>query len=350
MGKLFSYASKPDYSQHRVFREAVDNHFDMSDKETRQSLTGLHEEDQSKVLMSLTTRLYDQIMDKVDDIDYGEIPRSKGDITKLSNFHNMEECIKILRDLFVEYKQNTAPVDTISNALYNLVERKELFGKAFITNAEFPIMIYDTVALSVVESLSLMIATCIEFIKSPTDDCIDMILNNVAVAKTSRHLLFDNLKKFNEACGNGDLDKAITFSTDKKNFLGGVSVVGGAILGIGIVMNIIPIMRELIYYYYYNRVRVSDYLSIQADLLQINAYNLEHNRVGQSAEERKKIAKRQMKIVEGMRKVSNAIAVDSVSAEKQATKDIVKDSKTKYKARDVMDAMPDSANNGESIF
>ena len=331
----YIHASQPDYSQYKVFREAVDRHFDFGDKETRNSLRGLHEEDQTKVLMSLTTRLYDQIMDKVDDIDYGEIPRTKGDITKLSNFANMRECIYILRDIFVEYKQDTAPVGVIDNAIDHLVKRKELFTKAFMLKAEFPIMIYDTIALSVVESLSLMISTCIEFIKSPTDDWVDMILNNVAVAKTSRHLLFDNLKKFNESCDSGDLDKGIEFSMNKKNFLGGVSVVGGAIIGIGIVMNITPIMRELIYYYYYNRVRMSDYLSVQADLLQINAYNLEHNRVGHNAEERKRIAKRQMKIVEGMRKASNAIAVDAATAEKKATVDIVKDSKTKYKASDV---------------
>lgn len=344
----YSILNKPDYSQHKVFREAIDNHFDMGDKDTRNSLTNLCEEDQTKVLMGLTTRLYEQIMNKVDDIDYGEIPRSKGDITKLTNYENMTECISILADLFREYKQDTAPVDTIYKALANVRERKELFTKAFMTKAEFPIMIYDTIALSIVESLSLMIATCIEFIKSPTDDCIDMILNNVAVGKTSRHLLFDNLKKFNNTCESGDLDKAISFATSKKDFLGGVSVVGGAIIGVGIVMNIIPIIRELIYYYYNSRVRMSDFLSVQADLLQINAYNLEHNRVGMSAEERKKIAKRQMKVVEGMRKASNAIAINAVTSERAATKDIVHDRDKKYKASDVMDSMPDSA--GESIF
>ena len=346
----YIYANKHDYSQRKPFTEAVNAHFDFSDRLTRDSLTGLHEEDQSKVLMALTAKLYDQIMNKVDDIDYGEIPRTKGNITKLSNYENMRECISVITDLFKEYKQDSAPIDTIRDALDNLVKRSDVFQKAFMVKAEFPIVVYDTIALSVVESLSLMISTCIEFIKSPTDDCVDMILNNVAVSKTYRHLLFDNLKKFNMSCNNGDVDKAINFMLDnaKNNFLGGVGVVAGAIVGLGIVMNIIPILRELIYFYYHGRVRFSDYLSVQADLLQINAYNVEHNKSLGTTEERKRIANRQLKVVDSLRKVSNTIAIDSATAEKKATVEITTDSKKKYKADEVMDSMPDSA--GGSIF
>lgn len=340
------FLNKPDYSQHKVFREALDNYFDFSDEDTRR-LRGINEEDQSRVLMAITTKLYDQIINKVDDIDYGEIARTKGDITKLSNYEQMRECIGVLGDLFKEYKQDIAPVKAIEDALNNVVQRRELFMKAFIIKSEYAILTYDTICLAIVESISLLISTCIEFIKSPTDDCIEMIINNVTTAKTSRHLLFDNLKKFNAACYNGELDKALAYVMDKRNFLGGAGIAAGAIVGLGLIMNIIPILRELIYFYYNGRVRISDYLSVQADLLQINAYNLEANRQGMSAEERKKIAKKQLKIVEGMRRVANAIAVDAVTSEKSATKDIVNDSR-KYKASEVMDSMPDSAGESDS--
>ena len=346
MGRTYSYANEPSYIQYKVYTEACDKFFDFGDRETRESLRNINEEDQSRVLMSLTTRLYDQIMNKVDDIDYGEIPRTKGDITKLSNYQGMQECISILADLFREYKQPLDPVDTIRSALSNLEKRADVFKKGFMTHAEFVIFTYDTVALACVQSLSLMISTCIEFIKSPTDECFDLVLNNVAVAKTYRHLLFEDLKKFNAACAGGDMDKTLEFmmsKNGKENFLGGVGVAAGVILGLGLVMNVIPLLRELIYFYYHTRVRISDYLSVQADLLQLNAYNLEHGRVGKSAEERKKIAKKQQAIVDSLRKTANAIAIDCATAEKKATVDIVKDSKTKYKASDVLDSMPDSA-------
>lgn len=342
----YTFANQPVYLQHKVYTEACDKFFDFGDRETRDSLRNINEDDQSRVLMSLTTRLYDQIMNKVDDIDYGEIPRTKGDITKLSNYQGMRECIAILDDLFKEYKQPIDPVNTIRYALDNLEKRADTFRKGFITHAEFVIFTYDTVALACVQSLSLMISTCIEFIKSPTDECFDLVLNNVAVAKTYRHLLFEDLKKFNASCAGGDMDKLLDFmmsKNGKENFLGGVGVAAGVILGLGLVMNAIPLLRELIYFYFHIRVRISDYLSVQADLLQLNAYNLEHGRVGKSPEERKKIAKKQQAIVDGLRKTANAIAIDCAQAEKKATADIVKDSKTKYKASDVMDSMPDSA-------
>lgn len=346
-----TYLSGPSYTQYRAYTEACNNYFDFGDKETRDSLIGINEDDQSRVLMSLTTRLYDQIMNKVDDIDYGEIPRTKGDITKLSNYQGMQECLSILADLFREYKQPMDPVECIRTALNNLEKRAEVFRKAFITRTEFVIFTYDTVALACIQSLSLMISTCIEFIKSPTDECFDLVLNNVAVAKTYRHLLFEDLKKFNASCASGDMDKALDFmmsNNGKQNFLGGIGVAAGVILGLGIIINIIPLMREFIYFYYHIRVRMSDYLSVQADLLQLNAYNLEHSRVGKSPEERKKIAKKQQAIVDALRKTSNAIAIDCAKAEKQATADIVKDSKTKYKASDVLDSMPDSAVNTDT--
>lgn len=354
MGR-YIFENEESFVLRKPFKEAVNAHMDFGDKLTRESMTHLNEEDQSRVLMALTTKLYDQIINKVDDIDYGEIPRSRGDVTKLTNYENMRECIQVITDLFKEYKQDTAPIDTINSALNNLVQRKDAFQKAFLVKSEFVIMVYDTIALSVVESLSLLISTSIEFIKSTTDDCIDMILNNVAAAKTSRHLLFDNLKKFNSSCDSGDLDKALSFMMDnkkKENFLGAVGVTAGIIVGLGVVMNIIPIMRELIYFYYHNRVVFSDYLAVQADLLQINAYNLEHNKTKFNANERKSIAKRQMKVVENLRKLSNAIAIDAATSEKKATTEIVNDSKKKYKAEEIMDSKPDSSVSagGSSIF
>ena len=56
-----------------------------------------------------------------------------------------------------------------------------------------------------------------------------------------------------------------------------------------------------------------------------------------------RIAKKQQAIVDALRKTANVIAIDCTTAEKKATVDIVKDNKTKYKASDVLDSMPDSA-------
>ena len=40
---------------------------------------------------------------------------------------------------------------------------------------------------------------------------------------------------------------------------------------------IIPIIKELVFYFYYTKMRVSEFFDLQADLLQMNAYNVENN-------------------------------------------------------------------------
>ena len=53
------------------FDQLMQEHLDITDTETRRSVIGLDEADQSKVLVSLTSKLYDKIVEKVDDINYG---------------------------------------------------------------------------------------------------------------------------------------------------------------------------------------------------------------------------------------------------------------------------------------
>ena len=126
----------------------------------------------------------------------------------------------------------------------------------------------------------------------------------------------------------------------KKNFLGFGIYTGGAavaaVIGVvGLLFCIIPIIRELIFLFFYYRVRISEFFDVQADLLQVNAYNVQNNRLDLTAAERKAISTKQMKVVEDR-------------AEKSASKDIKAEDSKKYKASDIMDELPDSASS--SLF
>ena len=63
--------------------EAFVQHLDIGDNTTRKAVMYMNEADQASVLASLTAKLYDKIVTKVDDIDYGDIPNSKGDINRI---------------------------------------------------------------------------------------------------------------------------------------------------------------------------------------------------------------------------------------------------------------------------
>lgn len=332
------------------YTKVMNEFFDITDTETRKILLAVNESDQNKVLVSLTSKLYDNVVDKVDDIDFGEIELTKGDIEKLPNFGVMCSCLDNMKKLLIEFKQDTHPVDTINECIGNLIDSKGIWTKAYAVNAELPMITYNTMTLAVIEATSYMVSMCVDFIKSPSQDTMQIMINKSGLTKSKGHMLFKNIESFNSAYRKGQIEKAMMHVIDdnakKKNFVGvGLGVgIGATVVGIaGLLFCIVPIIRELIFLFYYYRVRVSEFFEVQADMLQINAYNIENNRLDLTKEERKTISSKQMKTADKFRSVSRTIAVDGTSAENKASKDIKAESNKKYKASDVMDELPDSA-------
>lgn len=329
-----------------MYQEACKRYLNLSDMETlRVSASAIHENDQNKILTALTSKLYDSIVDKVDDIDFGEIPKSKGDITKIPNFDKVINCIQIIKNIIIQYKQKPDQVNIIETAIANVKARKDLFERCFRYGTEMGIILYNSICLGIVSSLSLLIATCIEFIKAPGKDEFQVSFDNASYNRTKDHLLFENLDRFNKACIGGSIDNALNSLSRNhmKNFTGAeLGFFAGGLAIVAIILNIVPIMRELIFFFYYSRTRVSDYFEMQADLLQMNAHNLEMADTTHTSQEKERIVKRQLKVVELFRKVAEFFRVASKKAEVDATKEIANSNK-KYKTSELMDDIPDSA-------
>lgn len=329
----------PEYSR------AIRENFDLEDKETRTILLAVNEDDQTRVLVSLTSKLYDNIVDKVDDIDFGDIPATKGDITKLPNYQKLVDSIDTMTKLLIEYKQNTGDsVDVIRNALSNIIDSTALWKRAYALNVELPIVFYNTIVLSIIEATSYLIGMCVQYIKLPGSDSFKATIDKVALTKTKDHMIFENLKKFNEAYRKGQITKSMDYviTSNSKNLFGELTVAGKAIGIIALLFAIIPILRETIFLFYYERVRVSEYFDVQADMLQVNAYNVEHNRTDLTNEQKKSISTKQMKIATRFRSIANKIGIKMKESELTATKELTKENK-KYQAKEVLDELPDSA-------
>lgn len=420
--------AKPKYTPDMIFSESSASHvvegeyyperrnvmaffnecFDMSDKDTRARLISMNEADHSKVLTSLTVRLYDHIVKKTDRIDFGEIPKTKGDMKKLSNYDDLIECLEIIRGMLVEYKENTAPVDQISLAAANIVGRKDKFMVAFSNNAEFPIMLYNVTVLGIYASLSYIIASCIEFIKKPRDDAFEISLDRVAYAKSKDYILFDCLAKFNAGCADGTIDRCIeaTYKTKKlNNSMQNIHEASlGAIIGaafaaaskearkdstgfankiasdtkkngftlknfassawentkkfvgnhkvfsviIGIILFII-LLRGAIYYFYNLRMKFSDYCAIQASLIEMNASNIEYNNTI-NQEKKNDIIDKQMKWAAAFKKLSNFFAISSKKAEVQAQREIDADETDSELTIDIEDNEDEDEESVSALF
>lgn len=347
MPELQQYVSYPT-----AVGEKINEYFDLSDTKTRHAM--LNEATANSVLTSLTSKLYDHIVKKTTSINYGTIPDTKGDITKLTMYDELKDVCQIIKGIVTEYGEKGGPIDTVTLAMSNIESRKDLFSRAYRADCELPVMIYENAVLGVVNATSYLIAACIELIKAPSDETYKIQLDKLAYSKSRDHLLYTSLDKFNKACEKGDIDKACNDVINRRvrKFTGAVaaSIAAGALIGIVVIMNIIPILRELVYMSYYTRTKISDFFDIQADLLQINAYNVEAN-TGIDAEQRKEIAKRQKEIADKYRKIANAIQIDSKQSEVKASREIQANSR-KYKADDIInkDIEDDTDEGVSSLF
>lgn len=319
-----------------VFKEAVNEYMDIHDTHTVDMLCTLDEAEQNTVLLSLTKKLYSMIVGKIDDIEFGEIPNTRGDITKLSKYKQMVECVRVMRGIFEQYKENPEPINVIENAIKNIENQSDLFMQCFAAKVNLGIILYNTMTLSCINALSYMIAVCIEYIKDPHNDGMKIVMDKTGIAKVKEHLVYENLIKFNDSCRQGDIENALRPMI--KNRAKGVviSLLGlNAILVLGgVILAIIPMLRDLVYFFFAARSRLSNYFDLQAKLLEMNAAELKDNPEIKTVGDKDAVIRRQLAIARVFHQISDAVAVEAKTSERRATQEIKNDSR-KYKIDDV---------------
>lgn len=319
------------------FSKTISEHFDMTDRKTCRFLTHLNEDAQNTVLNALASKLYDNMMKKCEDIDYGEIPATKGDVTKLTKYDTMKDTLVTIHDLLKEYKQDTGPVDELTVALSNLEARKDLFERAYKYNSEMPMAIYCNVVYGIIVGITFMIASCIEFIKDPGTTTFKMSLDKMAYAKTKDNMIYESIKNFNKACEKKELDKAmeaimkvqirgVKESAIKINEVGFATIATIAAATIAIIIALIYSIRELIFLFYYLKVKASDLFELQANIGMINLYSLEQDNTIDETKKQGIIAKQKAQI-ELFRKLSNKFLVEMKKAEVKSAQEKKSESK-----------------------
>lgn len=372
----------------KKYADIVYEYFDPSNSTEFRALMNLNEEQQDRVLANLATKLYDHIVNEITDIDFGDIPTSKGDITRIPNYLDMVDCINIIHDICVRFKQPTIATDTLFKAIQNLKDTKEIWRKSFDIKAGLGINTYNTLALGIVCSVSLLISSAIEFIKNQEGD-FEFLINKVGMQKSLDSVLFKSLKEFNDGCADGTFMKAIIIANNSKVNISEAEVVSfdeaamidtlvrtakefinshgpdfmkngfnkakdfasdiakgkdatmtGAGIATGIagliviVAVLLPAIRNAVHWFFSSKQKLSDYFAIQASLLEINANNVKYMNSKSSAE-REKIAEKQMKWVSRFREISNKLSVNMSKAEKSAKNKLEQESNQKLTMNDV---------------
>lgn len=355
------------------YNDIIYEYFDPSNSSDFMKLMSIHEQDeQDRVLANLATKLYEHIVNEITDVDFGDIPKSKGDITKIPNYLDMVDSVNIIHDICVRAKQSTEATDTIFKAIDNLKANKAIWRRSFDLNVSLGINTYNTLALAIVCSTSLIISSSIEFIKEPGGN-FEFVLDKVEHAKTMNSVLFKSLKEFNKGCENGEFMKAISVANESKrnisecelmsfdenailytllrtardtlkNIHGGKGAIGTGSVAAGVIGNvgtiallvaiIIPAIRNAVSWLYNSKQKLSDYFAIQAALVEMNANNLRLNQ-SKSEAERNKIADKQMKWVSKFRSLSNTLSTKMKKAETASKNTLETEANTKYSGENI---------------
>lgn len=313
----------------------LENASSFTEKSQIQKLT---EAEQAVVNDRMVSNLYQSALKK-GHINFDHIPASKGDIQKVDGYENMIATLNVLRGLSKKFGINIPEIDVVETALNNIRMHKPLFDKGFKLEIDFLQTYYNTLVYACIESTSLILSSYVEYTRT---------VNNVEFRLRKGkgiygNVCLDSLVKFNKQVKDGSFVKFANglISKGSENFLGSFAgtklatavtgaisshpVAAGIMATIGLAASIVPVIRELIYYFYESRMQVSEYLNQQKEFLEMNEFNL--NSSSMDAQKRNRILDKQRSVINKMEKMSDKIRVNQQIANKSASGKIKNDNK-----------------------
>ena len=321
-----------------------DETLDMNSYENLSLVMSLNEAEQSNAIMVLANKLYNMIVNKLEDIDFKEIERSKGDITKFSQYKKTKESIDTLMTIANQSKSGIEEVSVINQCMKNLEENKDIFTKGFKNDVSIIKYFYNTIVLGMISDIGFMTTVCVEFIKNP-DSTVSLEIKNLEQYKSKFYLVHRNLIKFNDACAKGEIQKCFNGLNERKFKHEDIAFIGttiGVIIAIASIMVylIIPILRDLTYLFFSFRASLSDWFKVQSELLDANVVRLKSLK-SKSDKDNKEVIEAQNKWSKRMNKISEFLAIKYIPAAKNAERQVAIDSKVTLK-RDEVNELNDS--------
>lgn len=348
------------YTEYLSRRQAVDQaireSFDYEDPKTILDFHLMTEAAKDNALIALANKVYKLITDKISDIDYGTIEKSEGDIERFSNYGILSESIETIMEVAEKSGTGIAEAQVLSDTLNYLITYKNTFIRGFKLNIDIIKVLYKNTVLSLIADVSYFTSICIEFIKTP-ENTVEMEFQHLQEFNSKFGFIHKALQEFNMACKSGELEKAFDglITAKSKRFISGLGVlgiIGASIVAIPAILMasglilfkvIVPLLREMTYFFFATRLSISDYFKLQKELLEANADLLERNKSD------KDVVSAQRKWATRFEKISNIFAIDYTPTVKKAEKEIKEDTK-KATTNDIDYNPDDTADNGTPVL
>lgn len=293
----------------------TENATTFSDKAKLNMLT---EAEQAVINNKMIGNIYQSTLKKRD-IDFDNIPLTKGDIQKFNGYDNIMGTLSTLKQLSSKFGIKIEEINIIETAVSNIRVYKSVFERGFALDKDFLIMYYNSLVYTCVESTSLVLSSYVEYVK--TVNSIEFTLKKGK--GIAGNVCINNLKKFNQSVKTGEFSKFANAMLDKnkQNFVGGTA----ATIAIGLAVAIVPIARELIYYAYESRMNISEFLEQQAAFLEMNKVRL--NSSDMEARQRNSVLAKQGEVIKKLEKYADRVRVNHKLSNKNATNKIKQDNK-----------------------
>ena len=280
----------------------------------------------AKVGASILDRLYRQV-NSVRRIDFVEIDKSKGDVKKLPFFDDIDKSLTLLEK--EAEKQIQKDVAEVRKAITNLAVLARHFTDGYKLDTDVVILTYESIVMSIVDAVSTLITrTATTVVKTK--------------ARTNR-ISLSILGRFNTAVSKGSVQKMFSQVNNPgsvKEDFGATALATSTIVIAGLA--IVPFLREAIFYFYYARMRLSNYLDQIKMYIQINEVEVKNNSNFTEAK-KSSIIEKQNKWISTLEDLSDKIRVSQDMGAKAAEKELKK-SDSEYTLDNVKTDM--SANNG----
>ena len=308
-------------------------------------LQAVLEDVNSPVTRKLEEKLFQSVLDKKH-IDFGSIPKSKGNIKDYEGYSAMESTLNTIKDLATENKAGDVInyVDIVQKAIENISSMSVAYQKGFQFKNEYIAMEYNSYVYFCVEATTALIYSFVEYIKRPDTDTFVMVIKNSKLR--ADEFYFEQLKKFNMVCDTQGVNyrKMLdSMAVSKDNFIGTTTAIGIATV-IAAAIAIIPITRAVVYQVYHIRGNISEQLDIQAEFMEMNKSCVEANSA-LTVQKKKEIVAKQEKLVKRLRKLSDTIRVRSSKSVEVATRETKNENKSL-----TIDSIKDEVSNSDFEF
>ncbi len=315
----------------------------------------------------MVSKLYKSAIEKAH-IDFDNIPESKGDIEAYEGYPVMVESLETVKALaqkqsikieeievlektfsnliayrnvyqdgfalnksFIQLQYNALvaqkqsikieEIEVLEKTFSNLIAYRNVYQDGFALNKSFIQLQYNALVMACVEATSSIIASYMDYITRPSDIEFKIIKDK----KNNGTHCITILRKYNDSVKSGEYQKLINAIVNHKDgFIGMetgmvmVAIVGGA-------LTIVPLLRELIFYFFYSRMKISEYLQIQAMLIELNRSHVESMNL--TSKKKKEVLKKQEQMIKTLTKLSDKLKVSQKMATAKTMEEVKKEEK-----------------------